>query len=49
VRAKGYRVTSHEADGAGASVFERDPARVVLREEDGTETLLYGYLPPSKR
>ena len=49
LRAKGYRVKRNEKDGSGIAVLLRDPARVVLRNEDGTEVVFSAYLPPSRR
>jgi len=49
LRAKGYRVKDNEKDGAGTPYLVREPAKVMLREEDGTEKRFYGYLPPSRR
>jgi len=53
LRAKGYRVEDDEEDGSGtAHLVWAEPAgitRVILREEDGSERVFYGYVTPSKR
>jgi hypothetical protein len=50
LRRKGYRVLEDEKDGAGIPHLEREPhARVVLREDDGSEVVFYEYVPRSQR
>jgi hypothetical protein len=49
LRGKGYRVKDDEEDGAGTPYLVREPAKVMLREKDGTEKRFYGYLAPSRR
>jgi hypothetical protein len=50
LRRKGYRVLKNEEDGSGIPHLEREPrARVMLREDDGTEVVFYEYVPSSER
>jgi len=50
LRRKGYKVEQFEEDGKGMHYLEREPrARIVLREDDGTQKVLYEYIPYSQR
>ena len=48
LRAKGYKVERYEEDGSGSAYLAWDPARVMLREEDGSERVFYQYPKPKQ-
>lgn len=41
LRVKGYQVREYEKDGTGTAHLLQEPLRVVLRDQDGGETIMY--------